>query len=422
MNGDHSLPADFRGIIEECALRAMDEDVEGVPEWERFRVVSNDVGIFLYLLARGTKRQHVIEFDGSGGAGSSVIWLSSAMQAVDGTLTACEVNPRRWVKLQNSLSRARLSPKVELRTIDPLFRPDEDGTVIAPPVIADSEFGGLTGSLPADCDMAVVSLTERDWPDRMIYAWDMLEKNGLLVLLDTAQADSYAENVLGDFLGTHPAASVGILIGEGILLAIKLDDSGGKTEIPEIAMVGEKAHEVLKKLEKQNRKPDSRLWAIPPVTGTFLWILAKSMGAKDILEIGASSGYSGIWMASALRESGGHLTTMDFDPEKTKMASESYKKAGVDDLVTIHESDALEIVPTIDRQFDLIFLDCNKEFYYDLIEPVLWRVKRGGFLIADNVISHKIELGSYLDEIKNHSCLMSVTVPIGSGEELTMVL
>ena len=422
MNGDHSLPADFRGIIEECVHRAMDEDVEGVPEWERFRVVSDDVGIFLYLLARGTKRKHVVELDGTGGAGSSVVWLSSAMQAVDGTVTAWESNPRRWVKLQNSLSRARLSPSVELRTLDPLFRESDEGPVIAPPVTDTAELNGLRELETFDCDMAVVSLTEQDWPDRISYAWDILGTNGLIVLIDTLQVGDYAETILGDFLGTRDAVAIGIRMGEGLVIALKLSDTCDIDEIPETAMVGEKAHGVLKDLERRNSKPESKLWAIPPITGTFLWMLVSAMGARDVLEIGASSGYSGIWIASALRKTGGRLTTMDIDPEKVRMAGESYKKAGVDDLVTILEGDAREIVPTIDRQFDLIFLDSDKEAYYDLIEPVLWRIMRGGLLIADNVISHRDELGAYLDEVKRHANLMSVTVPVGSGEEMTMVL
>jgi predicted O-methyltransferase YrrM len=187
-------------------------------------------------------------------------------------------------------------------------------------------------------------------------------------------------------------------------------------------VVGEPVNDVLKELESENRKPGSRLWAIPPVTGRLLWILVSAMNAREVLEIGASSGYSGTWIGCALAHTGGHLTTMDFDADKVKYARETYRRTGVDDRVNILLGDALDIVPTLNTQYDLVFLDCNKEYYHDLLEPILWRLRRGGLLIADNVISHQDTLKGYLDEVKEHSSLVSITLPIGSGEELTMVL
>ena len=70
----------------------------------------------------------------------------------------------------------------------------------------------------------------------------------------------------------------------------------------------------------------------------------------------------------------------------------------------------------------MVFLDCDKEHYQDLLEPILYRIRRGGLLIADNVISHREILKQYVDEVQHHPCLASVTVPVGSGEEMTMVL
>ncbi len=417
MNGDHSLHADFRGIIEECALRAMDEDAEGVPEWERFRVISDEVGIFLYITAGSTLRKRIIEMGGRGGAGSSIIWLAGAASRIGGEVVTWEANPRRWVKLQNSLSRARLSPHVQLRTIDPLWPRGEHGGVIAPPAVEAS------GAPAESADMVVVSVTEPDWPQRMSLGWDVLEPGGLVVLTDTFQASEAAEAVLGEMFQRHPAAVAGFPLGEGVVLASKLaEPCCGPEGTEDAVIVGDRAAGVLEELQEEDRLPGSRLWAIPPETGRFLWILTKGMGAKSVLEIGTSSGYSGTWIACALQSTGGSLTTIEIDPEKVAMARKTYERSGVADWVTIIEGDARAVLPCLEGRYDMVFLDCDKEFYGDLLEPILLRLRRGGLLIADNVTSHREELRLYVEEVKRHSSLASVTVPVGSGEELTMVL
>ncbi len=432
MNGIHSLPADFRGIIEECAHRAMDEDVEGIPEWERFRVISHEVGAFLYILARAASRRRIVVMDGPGGAGSAIIWLAGAADQVDGEVIAWESNPRRWVKLQNVLSRARLSPNVELRTADPLWLSGDEGGVIAPPAADESDANRIEEEPVYYSDMVVVTLTEPDWPERLSHGWELLEPNGILVLTDTYQAGESADVILGQFFESRPAAVVGIQLGEGGLLALKPASTTDSSEqidpsvdsfIPNAELVGEKAAAVLEMLQTENKKPGSNLWAIPPITGKFLWILLTSMNAERVLEIGSSGGYSGTWIASALKQTtGGKLTTIEIENEKVATARDSFGRAGVLDHVEVIHGDAMDIVPTLDDKYDMVFLDCSKEYYFDLLEPILWRVRRGGILIADNVISHKDQLGSYLDTVKQHSSLMSITLPIGSGEELTMVL
>ncbi len=406
MNGDHSIPADFRGMLEECATRAMDEDVEGVPELERFRVVSDKTGKFLYLIARATNRQRVLELSGIVGAGSSVVWLAGAVKETGGEVISCETNPRRLVKLQNLLSRARLSHGVDILSYDLMSS------------LPEGKPSG-TGSI----DMLVITMTDTDWVSRLEQGWDMLGTSGILVLINTIQATDRESEFLTEFFDSRPSSVNGVRIEEGLLIAYKLSgESGNIAAIQDAEKVGERAADVLLRLEKENRKPGSNYWAIPPDTGRFLWMLTRAMGAGKVLEVGASSGYSGIWLASALKYSGGHLTTMDFDFEKVKLARDSYDRAGIIENVEIIEGDALELVPTLGDKYDLIFLDCGKEFYYDLIDPLLYRLNRGGLLVADNVISHREELGSYLDAVKNHSYLASLTVPIGSGVEMTMVM
>ena len=412
MNGENSLPADFRGIIEECAARAMEEGVDGAPEWERFKVISDEVGKYLFILARSTWRSRMVDMGGRCGAASSVIWLAGAACQVDGEITAWEANPRRLLKMQNCLSRARLSPNVELVSADPMWRMDEDEedtSDIAP----DDERRNF--------DMIVASLTEPDWMARIHLGWDMLESDGLMILTDTLQVGEEGSRAVNEFIKTHPAFAVGIGLGEGVLMAMKLSDENGDP-MSDSSILGEKAYNVLENLQAENRKPGTHLMAIPPETGKFLWILVRAMGAKNVLEIGASAGYSGTWIAKALEDTDGKLTTMDIDPGKVSRAAETYAEAGVSDRVTIIEGDARDIVPTIEGTYDMVFLDCDKEHYQDLLEPILYRIRRGGLLIADNVISHGEILKQYVDEVQHHPCLASVTVPVGSGEEMTMIL
>jgi len=426
MKGAYSLPAEFRGILEECAVRAMDEDIEGLPEWERFRVISDEIGIFLYILARSTNRTKIIEISGQGGAASTLIWLAGAARETGGEVLGWETNPRRWVKLQNSLSRSRLAPNVKLRTSDPLWPSEERGSVIAPPIpedLDDAEMDICLDELNISFDMVVISMCERDWPQRLLKGWDLLDPGGLLVLTETIHVAEAAEKMLSEFFRHRAAAVSGFQLAEGIVLAYKVSDEKSKENpLHDSDLTGERAHLVLAGLADENRKPGSRLWAIPPVTGKLLWILITATSARNVLEIGASAGYSGTWIATAFDNTGGNLTTVEMDPEKVLRARDTYEKAGVSDRVEIIDGDALEIIPTLSEQYDFIFLDCDKQYYQQLLEPILWRLRRGGLLMADNAISHADDMKQYLDEVRNHSCLASVTIPVGSGEELTMVI
>lgn len=421
MNGENSLPADFRGIIEECAARATEEGVEGAPEWERFRVISDEVGKFLFILARSTWRTRIVDMGGRSGAASSVIWLAGAVNQIDGEITAWESNPRRLLKMQNCLSRARLSPNVELVSADPMWRTDENDDESPQPVQIAVDTDNDDDEDRPGFDMVIASLTEPDWSARIELGWDLLDTNGLMLLTDTRQVGDEGSQFVDEFIAKRPAFAIGIGLGEGVLIAYKLDVDS-PDDATESSILGEKAYSVLEKLNAENRKPGSRLWAIPPETGKFLWTLARSMDAKNVLEIGASGGYSGTWIAGALKETGGRLTTMDIDSQKVRRAADTYTEAGVSDIVRIIEGDARDIVPTIEGTYDMVFIDCDKEYYQDLLEPILWRLRRGGLLVADNAISHGEILKQYIDEVQHHPCLASVTVPIGSGEEMTMVL
>ncbi len=124
---------------------------------------------------------------------------------------------------------------------------------------------------------------------------------------------------------------------------------------------------------------------VPREDGRLLRILAESIGAKRVVELGTSNGYSGIWMCLALRQTGGHLITFEIDEGRAAMARENFAKAGVADLITIVMGDAHENVLKLDETpIDLIFIDADKPGYPDYLEKLLPKVRPGGLIVAHN--------------------------------------
>lgn len=123
---------------------------------------------------------------------------------------------------------------------------------------------------------------------------------------------------------------------------------------------------------------------VPMDDGRLLRLLTETMGAKNVVEIGTSNGYSGLWLLMALRTTGGKLTTFEIDPEKVKSASDNFKKAGVDKLVNIIEGDAHEKVKNLKESIDLLFIDADKEGYLDYLNKLLPIVRPGGLIVSHN--------------------------------------
>jgi len=124
---------------------------------------------------------------------------------------------------------------------------------------------------------------------------------------------------------------------------------------------------------------------VSPTDGRFLRQLTEALGAKRVVEIGTSSGYSGIWFALALRSTGGHLWTHEIDPERAEMARTNFQKAGVDDLITIIEGDAHHTVAQHTEPIDILFLDADKPGYVDYLGKLLPLVRPGGLILAHNM-------------------------------------
>jgi len=140
-------------------------------------------------------------------------------------------------------------------------------------------------------------------------------------------------------------------------------------------------------LEKMEEYADSN--AIPiigPLVGRLLYNLAKTSQSRKVLEIGTAIGYSGIWLARAVAPLKGNVTTIDMDPERVKIAKKNISDAGLERVVKVIEGNALKVLPTLKEEFDMIFLDSDKDVYPDAFKMSLPMLRKGGLFVADNAL------------------------------------
>lgn len=172
----------------------------------------------------------------------------------------------------------------------------------------------------------------------------------------------------------------------------------------------------LDKKEREEGKPMmERLRQIPPQTGKFLALLAASAPQGTFLEIGTSGGYSTLWLALACREVGSKLVTFEVLEEKVKLAKETFKAAGVEDVVELVAGDARKLLKDY-KNISFCFLDAEKEYYLDCYEKLIPNMVHGGLLVADNVISHQEQLQGMIERTLNDDRVDSLIVPIERGE------
>ena len=161
---------------------------------------------------------------------------------------------------------------------------------------------------------------------------------------------------------------------------------------------------------------DKGLLAVSEEDGRFLRVLVATRGARSILEIGAASGYSGIWLGLGARETGGSVTAIEYDSQRAKEATENVRKAGVHDVVRVIRGDAFAEIPKLPGTFDLVFLDAWKPDYKRFFDLVYPRLNPGGVFVAHNVVNKKNEMEPFLRTILTHPSLYTAIVsPSGEG-------
>jgi len=141
--------------------------------------------------------------------------------------------------------------------------------------------------------------------------------------------------------------------------------------------------------------------------GRLLRILVESTGAQNVVEIGTSNGYSALWICLGLRSTGGRLITHEIDPRHAALARANFKRAGVDNLVTVVEGDAHQTISRLQGPIDLLFIDADKPGYLDYFTKLLPLVRPGGLILADNV-SRPDPSPAFLKAITTHPDLETV--------------
>jgi predicted O-methyltransferase YrrM len=160
---------------------------------------------------------------------------------------------------------------------------------------------------------------------------------------------------------------------------------------------------------------------LEPDAGRLVWFLAQALPARSIVEIGTSRGVSTLWLADAARSVGGHVLTVDVDPDAQDAARVSLQAAGLLEQVTFRGGDGGAVLSDLpDGSVDLLFLDAERVEYPSWWPHPMRVLRPGGLLVADNATSHAEEIAPLRDLIQSDDGMVMITVAVGKGELMAL--
>jgi caffeoyl-CoA O-methyltransferase len=172
---------------------------------------------------------------------------------------------------------------------------------------------------------------------------------------------------------------------------------------------------ILATLDRMAKDHETYL-SVPREDGEALWVLTEAAGAKNVAEIGTSTGFSGLWLCMALTATGGHLTTFEINHQRFTEAHQHFEEAGVADLVTQIEGDAHKNVEKLKGPIDVVFIDADKSGYSDYLQKVLPLVRPGGLILA-----HNIDMApDYVRAVTTNPDLQTIFYMQGAGLGVTL--
>jgi predicted O-methyltransferase YrrM len=194
-------------------------------------------------------------------------------------------------------------------------------------------------------------------------------------------------------------------------------------------VLDDKVRAVLERLEQEDAAErergvarELRSRAVVATTGRLLFSLVAPQNACEVLEIGGSRGYSSIWLAAGVRILGGRVVSIESDPAKCEAWRRNIAEAGLEEWAELVEGDAYEAMRELADIFDVVFIDAEKEDYEPFFALARQKLEPGGLVVADNVLSHEATLGAYTRARQDDPTLVSVTVPLDRGLEISVVL
>jgi len=194
-------------------------------------------------------------------------------------------------------------------------------------------------------------------------------------------------------------------------------------------VLDDRVRAVLARLEREDAEERERgvpaaerSRAVAPTTGRFLFSLVAPQTDCEVLELGGSRGYSTIWLAAGVRYLGGRVLSLERDPRKIDAWRRNVAEAGLEEWAELVEGDAHETLAALEDVFDVVFLDAEKDDYETLFALARAKVEPGALVVADNVLSHPEPLARYSEARQADPTLVSLTVPLDRGLELSAVL
>jgi predicted O-methyltransferase YrrM len=170
---------------------------------------------------------------------------------------------------------------------------------------------------------------------------------------------------------------------------------------------------------KQDRL--DRLRNLEPDTARLLALLVRATGAREVLELGTSNGYSTLWLADAARAVGGRLVSVELDPDRSAQAARNLERAGLRSLVELRVQDAADALKgSPDAAWDMIFLDAERPAYTGYWPDLLRSLKPGGLLAVDNVLSHADQVRDFRALVSADPRVMEALAPTGAGALLVV--
>ena len=159
-----------------------------------------------------------------------------------------------------------------------------------------------------------------------------------------------------------------------------------------------------------------RLRNLEPDTAALLALLVRATGARHVLELGTSNGYSTVWLADAVAANDGSLTSVELHPERTTQAAQNLDRAGLRRVVDLRIQDAADTLrQSEDSEWDMIFLDAERPAYADYWPDLVRVLRPRGVLAVDNVLSHAAEVAEFRALVSADGRVSEALAPTGAG-------